>query len=287
MPRRGRLDLEGFTYHVYTRGVDKRPIFLDEEDHASFLSRLKRVSRPPFASILAWSLNGNHFHAIWRRGEVAMGIAFRAMLTGYSGWFNRKYQRSGTLFENRFKDRIILNEGYLHRALLYVNLNPLKHGLVSSRNAMDEYPWSSHRAFLRGIPDGILDWPVACTAFGSDPARIAEDYLSLSSCPEPTREDLEECFKAPDFPISGDDITPIPESEFVSVLVSLENRIERKAELPPGSIRRRDKRQLLAHARREFCREAIAIPGSSVGRIARFLGRTSSAVSKLIAKWER
>lgn len=127
-------------YHVYNRGVNKRRIFLDDEDYSVFLNLLKRyLSDKPVSDkkrreyvwlhneieLLAFCLMPNHFHLLlYQISESAMTTLLRGVCTSYTGYFNKKYNRIGHLFQDRFKASMVTNDGYLHHISRYIHRNP-------------------------------------------------------------------------------------------------------------------------------------------------------------------
>ena len=79
---------------------------------------------------------------------VALSVFMSRLLTGYAGWFNRKYRRHGQLFQNRYKSILCQQEPYLRELVRYIHLNPLRAGLVTDMNELDRYPWCGHSALM-------------------------------------------------------------------------------------------------------------------------------------------
>lgn len=127
-------------YHVYNRGVAKRVIFKDEDDYAVFLNLLKRYldNTPEKDSsgreydwlhheieLLAFCLMPNHYHLLlYAKDASAMTRLLRGVATSYSIYFNKKYERVGPLFQDRFKASWILQDSYLSHVSRYIHLNP-------------------------------------------------------------------------------------------------------------------------------------------------------------------
>ncbi|MFW0871125.1 MAG: transposase [Patescibacteria group bacterium] len=148
--RKNILCKTGEIYHIYNRGTDKRIIFEDRGDYLRFLDGLKYFNSvkniqslyaisfankinqisDPVVDILAYNLLPNHFHLVVRQ-RVDDGISkfMKAVGGGYSAYFNAKYDRSGSLFQGRFKRKHIDNENYLTSILAYVHQNHLVHQL--------------------------------------------------------------------------------------------------------------------------------------------------------------
>jgi len=101
MPRQPRLDAPDTLHHVRVRGLERRAIFRDDTDRADFVARLAGVAAQGAWTVFAWALLPNHAHLLVRTGTRPLPRSMRSLLTGYAGAFNRRYQRSGHLFQTR------------------------------------------------------------------------------------------------------------------------------------------------------------------------------------------
>ncbi len=196
MPSRNtiRTDLADTYYHVYARGASKQSIFLDDADYAYFqrllaryLSEEQQYSKegapyPHFrgqAELLAYCCMPNHFHLLFYQVEQgAMSKLMKSVMSSYCRYFNLRYNRSGSLFENRFKASLIGNDGYLQHISRYIHLNP---------RAWRRYPHSS-----------ILEYRGKRTAEWLQPERIlqlfggSDAYFEFVSDYEEARDKLAE-----------------------------------------------------------------------------------------------
>ena len=103
MPRDKRINLPGVIYHVISRGIERRKIFIDKADREEFLRRLGDGLEKTSCQCIAWSLMPNHLHLLIRTGERALSDLMRKLLTGYAVYFNRRHKRHGYLYQNRYK----------------------------------------------------------------------------------------------------------------------------------------------------------------------------------------
>ena len=201
MPSRNVLkqDVAGGYYHIYSRGVDKRKIFIKAKDYAVFLNLLKRylsvepqkdkngVLYPHLYNkleILSFCLMPNHLHLmIYQNEKGAMQKLMRAVLTSYSRYFNRTYHRRGPLFESRYKASLISDQSYLEHISRYIHLNP---------NNWQRYSYSSLPYFLYELsaewvkPKKILDM------FGlrGEYLKFMEDYQDHKKMLEEVKSEL-------------------------------------------------------------------------------------------------
>jgi len=148
MPRTARIDLPGLMYHVIARGIERRDIFLDDQDRQSFADRLSRQLQETGTECLAWALLPNHFHLLLRTRQGSLARFMRRLLTGHATVFNRRHRRVGHLFQNRYKSIVCEEEPYLLELVRYVHLNPLRAGVVADMDVLDRYPWSGHSVLM-------------------------------------------------------------------------------------------------------------------------------------------
>lgn len=172
MPARNTLKIyiENGFYHIYNRGVEKRIIFEDEQDYKVFLRYIKEVLSPldeqetntkfimqglslqsirrPVKSyyekveMLAYCLMPNHFHFLVKQHDkVSLEGLMRSLMTRYSMYFNKKYDRVGSLFQGRYKAVLIENEQYLLHLSRYIHLNPAEYtqDLVGAHSSYADY----------------------------------------------------------------------------------------------------------------------------------------------------
>jgi putative transposase len=162
-------------YHVYNRGVDKRIVYNNDGDYLRFMSGMKsfnenkKVGREPdkFVDIISFCLMPNHFHFILSPvSENGITDFLRRLSTGYTMYFNKKYNRSGVLFESKYKAALIKDEVYLIHLSRYIHLNPLSlinpgwkeagiHDFDSANDFLKKYRWSSYAEYL-GIDDSAV-----------------------------------------------------------------------------------------------------------------------------------
>ena len=154
MPRHARLDSTGALHHVIIRGIARTEIFLDNDDREDFVERMSRLVPETKITCYAWVLMSNHAHILLRTGDVPLSTFMARLLTGYASGFNRRHERSGHLFQNRYRSIICQEEPYLRELLRYIHLNPLRAGVVPDYEKLPLFHWSGHAAILgdRNIP---------------------------------------------------------------------------------------------------------------------------------------
>ena len=155
MPRQSRIDAPGALHHVIMRGIDKKPIFRDDADRDNFVERLNNILTDDAAFCFAWSLMPNHVHLLLKTGKMSISTIMRRLLTGYAVYFNRKHDRAGHLFQNRYKSILCQEDAYLLELVRYIHLNPLRAGIVPDLESLDRYRYSGHATI---IGKEINDW---------------------------------------------------------------------------------------------------------------------------------
>ena len=177
MPRTGRLDYPGALHHVLARGVARGKIFGDDRDRTRFLKDLATLVAEAKGGCLAWVLMPNHVHLLLRTGERPLRWIMHRLLMWYAQGYNRRWRRSGHLFQNRYKAILIEDDPYLGELVRYIHLNPLRSGLVSTLGQLAKYPWCGHGALvgIRSLPWQAVD--EVLETFGGTRGVARERYL--------------------------------------------------------------------------------------------------------------
>jgi len=152
------------------RGIERKPIFNDDADRDHFLERLGNILAKGAAQCFAWALMSNHFHLLLKTGRSSISVVMRRLLTGYAIYFNRKYNRAGHLFQNRYKSILCQEDAYLLELVRYIHLNPLRAEVVFDIQSLDKYKYSGHAAIMGKKKN---DWQVT-----DDVLRLFDDRLS-------------------------------------------------------------------------------------------------------------
>ena len=148
MPRQARIDAPGALHHIIVRGIEKRDIFNDKTDRKRFVQRLGAILGESETPCYAWALLPNHFHLLLKTSLTPIATIMRRLLTGHAVYFNRRHDRSGHLFQNRYKSILCQEDNYLLELVRYIHLNPLRAKQVVSLKELDRYPYSGHSVLL-------------------------------------------------------------------------------------------------------------------------------------------
>src|SRR5687768_4717447 len=166
--RRPRIDLAGVPMHVVQRGVDRARVFRDDGDRQHYLQDLHACAAQASVSLHGYVLMDNHVHLLVSSpAPGGVSRALRALGSRFVRRYNDRSRRSGPLWEGRFRSSVVADDRYLYRCLAYIELNPVRAGMVSNA---ESFAWSSARHHL-----GLREDPFVA----SHPA-----YLSLGTKPE-------------------------------------------------------------------------------------------------------
>jgi REP-associated tyrosine transposase len=144
---RQRAEEPGATYHVYSRGVDRRRIFVDDDDYKLYTDLLSAVVARQGWQLLGYCLMPNHVHLLVETPETNLGAGMQILHSRHAVRFNQRHLRTGHLFENRFRSPIVRSDEALVRLVSYVAMNPVAASLC--KRAAD-WPWSSHALLEKG-----------------------------------------------------------------------------------------------------------------------------------------
>lgn len=173
MARLPRLTLPGYPHHVIQRGNNRQPIFAGGDDYRFLLELFDTYSRELKVAIHSYVLMGNHFHLLATpETETGLPELMQAVGRRYVRYFNTRQQRSGTLFEGRYRSTLIQAERYLLACMVYIDLNPVRAGMVADPA---QYVWSSHRHYAgiendRLVTPHPLFWSLGNTPFAREQA---------------------------------------------------------------------------------------------------------------------
>ena len=178
MPRLARLDAPGVLHHIMIRGIERRKIFRDHKDREDFLQRLTKLLPETKTACYAWVFIPNHAHFLFRTGKVPLSTLMRRLLTGYVVSFNRRHNRHGQLFQNRYKSIVCQEDVYLKELVRYIHLNPIRAGIVSSLSELNRYPYSGHSALMGKTKRPWQDVDYVLGYFGRRGFSARKAYLS-------------------------------------------------------------------------------------------------------------
>ncbi|MEI6535634.1 MAG: transposase [Verrucomicrobiaceae bacterium] len=163
MPRQPRLQHPGAHYHVMARGNRREAIFRDDADRRFFLHALGQACERTGWEVLAWVLLDNHYHLVLHTPEANLVAGMKWLQNAYTRRFNVRHRLWGHLFGGRYKSIIVEDGEYLKSVVDYVHLNPVRARLVTTREGLESYAWSSLPGML-AAPRKRTHWLAAARA---------------------------------------------------------------------------------------------------------------------------
>ncbi len=184
MARLPRLTLPDYPHHVIQRGNNRQPIVATSADYRRLLDVLEESAKKFQVAVHAYVLMTNHFHLL-ATPQTADGLPLMMQAVGrsYVRYFNASQQRTGTLWEGRYKSTVIQSERYLLACMVYIDLNPVRAGLVARAQ---DYPWSSHAHYIGLHRDSLvtahaLAWELGNTPFAREAAYAELVHAGLNT----------------------------------------------------------------------------------------------------------
>ena len=155
MPRRPRKQAESRIYHVMLRGIEKKNIFIDNEDKLKIVEIILNKRKLGGFKLYAFCVMDNHLHLLLRDEMEIVSQTIKRIGTSYAYYFNKKYERVGHLFQDRFRSEVISEDSQLSTVIRYIHKNPVKAKIV---NQEQDYRWSSYLFYVNDIAN-ITDNP--------------------------------------------------------------------------------------------------------------------------------
>lgn len=289
-----------------SRGLDGMKIFFDDYDRTLFLKKLGSLLHKSNCLCYAWCLMPNHFHLVLRPLETPLDIIMRRLNGSYARQFNKRRNRRGYLFQDRYKSLATQDATYLRELIRYVHLNPLRAGLIHSIPSLKSYVWSGHRAMM-----GLDNYPwmstrEALSRFSPKSDRARQVYMAFLAEGERCGgkfESIWEEIRLIAKEAGGDsrfgDGRVVGEPEFVRDAIarkerethelrklrdnrpdlqSIFDRCMKKHKITEPADLLRGRKNGRREAREDFCNLAYRRYGYSLGEIGTFLGMQPSAV---------
>jgi REP element-mobilizing transposase RayT len=322
MPRQARIDAPGALHHIIVRGIEKRDIFNDNTDRKRFVQRLANILGESQTPCYAWALLPNHFHLLLKTSLTPIATIMRRLLTGHAVYFNRRHERSGHLFQNRYKSILCQEDNYLLELVRYIHLNPLRAGQISSLKKLDSYPYSGHSVLVGHYQNDWQSVDETLSLFGKKTPKARKRYRKFvkKGVTQGRRPELVggglirsvggwQAFKAldrNDVHLKSDERI-LGDSDFVEeVLKKAEEKRERKYQLEAEGftvdrlanrvasivglksedVWKKGKHPQIVRARSLLCYWAVNELGMTATELARRIGLTQSAISQSVKRGE-
>jgi len=285
MARPLRIEFPGAVYHVTARGDRREPIFVDDQDRSALLAVLARAADRFDAQLLAYCLMGNHYHLVLHTRQANLSLFMRHLNGVYTQGYNRRHDKTGHVFQGRFKAILVDRDAYLLELCRYVELNPVRAGMVS---APGEWLWSSYLAHV-----GAADSPEWLDTLGLHGYLLGRDVQSDADHRVAAKRYAALVASAPDLQIWPDGLRQqiyLGDEQFVERMQELmaaprtdDREIPRKQR---QSVKPLQDWLALSASREEGLYRAHTEGGITMTSIATTLGLSVSQVTRLIARFE-
>lgn len=264
----------GAFYHVMLRGNRKQPIFHEREDYLAFQARLATSLQQHEARCHAFCWMNNHVHLLIQVSVSPLHKVIHRVATTYAGWFNRKYELVGHLFQGRYKASFVDDDQYLLRAVRYIHLNPVQ---AEISDHPGDYPWSSYRAYLGGPMCRFLATRFVLSLFGDDPGGARKRFRDAHDVYDDYTPDWEKILEEPPMIVGHLAISELTLETIVADASSEFGVGETQLVGRYGDARVRE-------ARTWIVQRAVRSGCASQAEVARRLGRSPQAISQLLKR---
>jgi putative transposase len=313
MPRSARLDVPDVLQHVMARGIEGRDIFRDAKDRQAFLKRLSDLVTKGNVQLLAWCLMPNHFHLLLRTHGMSLATMMRRLMTGYAVWHNRRHDRKGHLFQNRYKSIVVEEDPYFLELVRYIHLNPVRAKILGNLSELDRFPYAGHSVLMghRKLKAQDVEWVLG--AFGRRMGSARKRYREFleAGFHQGAREDLrggglvrsaggkvqlalrskDEWEKGDERILGGGDFVeavlrsqPPPKSVSRTNAAKILEEVCKEWKVQPPQILSRLRARNISRARRVFFLRAHEEAGESLTGLARLCGLAHTSVREAIEK---
>lgn len=320
MPRQARLDSPGTLHHVIIRGIERRRIVDDEGDQENFVSRLGKLATETETAIYAWALMTNHAHILLSSGAQGLAHFMRRFMTDYAVSYNLRHRRHGHLFQNRYKSIVCDADSYFTELVRYIHLNPLRVKLVEDLSELERYRYCGHAVIVGRIRYDWQDRQHVLSWFGPSEGeakkayrRFVEQGVAAGRRPELVGGGLVRSLGGWSQVISLRrrgvrelaDERVLGSGEFAERILKeadprvreqysareRKNRVEefiselcQRQNVSITELRSGSRRRSMARLRAQIARGLVESRGISMAEVARWVGVSTSAISKMMTR---
>lgn len=237
-------------YHIIIRGINRQIIFEDKQDRYQYLKTLKRYKEISKYQLYGYCLMDNHIHLLCKETDESISKVVKRISSSYVHWYNAKYERSGHLFEGRFKSETVEDVRYFLTALRYIQ-NPQKAGISTT---VFDCKWTSIRDYIDR--PNIVDTELALQLFSEDDKKAVQLFKKyMCECREDSCLEVKNSVKVAD-------------QEVLALMKS--------SGIPNGStIQQMNKKD-----RDKILKQLKDIEGVSIRQVARITGISKSVVQR-------
>lgn len=193
MARALRIEYEGAFYHVTSRGNERKRIFFSKSDYRRFLSYLEEAKEKYGYHLHSYVLMPNHYHLLIETPEANLSQLMHYINSSYTNYINRRRERSGHLFQGRYKAILVDIDNYLLELSRYIHLNPVKAGMVDAPQA---YPYCSYNSFIHNKGEEIVSRDLIWGMISKEKRQAPMKYRSFveDAIPEELEDPLKKVY---------------------------------------------------------------------------------------------
>ena len=177
MARKPRVHYEGALYHVICRGNNREWIFKEKTEKTKYLEIIKHYKKKLQFKLYAYCIMDNHVHLLIEVNHIPLSKIMQGIQQVFTQHYNKKYQRTGHVFEQRYKAIHCDKDQYLLGLINYIHMNPVRANMEVGIN----YQWSSHLAYINGDKIGLLDTVFPLSLFEGNLNQQRKRYLDFMS----------------------------------------------------------------------------------------------------------
>lgn len=173
--RKNEINSNTKVYHTIIRGVDKQDIFLDSQDYRKFLKEIEITEEKYNYKLYVYCLMSNHVHLVIYDEEEQISKIMQNIAMSYASYYNKKYERVGHLFQDRFFSRNVETQEYLLQLCRYIHRNPVKARI----SKIDQYEWSSYREYIEQAK--LIDKTVILKILNPDLKEAMKEFKNFQN----------------------------------------------------------------------------------------------------------
>lgn len=253
LPRIGRQYSQSNVYHIIIRGNDKQDIFYDDQDRLLFKERVKESKEKFKYQIYSYCLMNNHVHLLIRVNKGFLSKVMQSLVMRYSIYYNKKYNRIGHVFQDRFLSKKVEKLDYLLTVCKYIHRNPEKAGIEKT----EDYYWSSYNEYVN--KERVIDKKIIMHYFNNN-IKLFEKYML-------NNDDMEQIINLSEFELK----TKLTDEDINEIICKKYN------------LRNSSDISLLKDIEKQrIFKELSQIKGTSISQIARVSKSTAYQIKKFL-----
>ena len=176
MARKPRIHFPGAFYHVILRGNAGQSVFIDDSDRYRYYLLMQEATVKFGCRIHAFCCMTNHIHIVLQVGTLPLSRIMQNLTLRYTAWINKKYRRTGHVFQGRYKAILLDADSYLLELVRYIHLNPVRAGIVSQPA---DYPWNGHLSYLGKEVIPWLTTELVLSQFSAEISQARKSYYEF------------------------------------------------------------------------------------------------------------